>query len=140
MIQPAENDKAIGSTTMGKIKQVVTGLVLAGMAGMAWSGSGLRWLDNAPARHYSEADWAALSAGANRALDEAADGETLTWSNPDSDAHGTLTPLSTWQQDGMQCRAMRVVNHAGKLQAQSTYDYCRRADGTWGLASGKVRQ
>lgn len=95
----------------------------------------MRWLNNAPARHFTDQDWVILQQQTQQALGSAADGETVEWENPHSGAHGKLTPHATADYRGMPCRTMKTVNSAGGVSAESTFDYCQRPDGTWGLLS-----
>jgi surface antigen len=88
-----------------------------------------------PMSQMTEADIEILSSAADEALDEAADGETLHWQNPETGAGGALTPLSTSERDGMRCRRLRIANEAGGKTARSEFDFCRQDDGSWKVTS-----
>jgi hypothetical protein len=68
------------------------------------------------------------------AMDSTPDGETRRWANPSTQAHGDVTPLSTFTQDGLRCRMAEVGNAAGGRQSRSTYRLCKTADG-WRIFS-----
>ncbi len=89
------------------------------------------WLDTAPARYFTAQDWEALSQGVTDALEEAADGETLTWDNPTSGSSGQITVLRSYMQETAPCRSVRTRNRAGGLQGGAVYDFCQQPDGDW---------
>ena len=66
-----------------------------------------------------------------KSLDDAGDGEAVRWENATSGAGGLLTPLSTSERDGSVCRRLRIQNAVGGQSANSEFDFCRQADGTW---------
>ena len=65
----------------------------------------LRWLQYSPVGFFTDQDW-------NFLKDSAKDGETIEWSNPASNRHGSVTPLSTRQSSDRTCRDLKIVNHA----------------------------
>jgi surface antigen len=88
-----------------------------------------------PMSQMTEADIEILSSAADAALEEAADGETRHWENPETGAGGALTPLSTSERDGMRCRRLQIANEAGGKSARSEFDFCRQDDGSWKVLS-----
>ena len=107
--------------------------------GDAIASTELRWLNNAPARHFTEKDWQILMENVERVLSETPDGETVEWSNEESGAHGSLTPVSTGQYDGMPCRNLEMENHARNVSGTSNLEYCQRPDGSWGILQQSAR-
>jgi surface antigen len=107
--------------------------------GDAIASTELRWLNNAPARHFTEQDWRILIEHVERVLNETPDGETVEWTNEESGAHGLLTPGSTGEHDGMTCRNLEMENHARNVSATSNHEYCQRPDGSWGLLHQSAR-
>jgi surface antigen len=101
--------------------------------GEAIASTELRWLNNAPARHFTERDWELLMENVQRVLSETPDGETVEWANEKSGAHGSLTPMSSGERDGMTCRYLKMDNHARNVSATSNHEYCQRPDGSWGF-------
>lgn len=111
---------------------LVLSLIIAGTASQTVSAtSGLRFLEYSPARYFTEQDWELARQTTRKALDEVADGDSVSWENPETGHGGTLTPLSSSEKDGNRCRVLRVENHANKLEATGNFEYCRQADGTW---------
>jgi len=88
-----------------------------------------------PMSEMTEADIEILSSAADEALENAPDGDTRLWENPETGAGGALTPLSTSEQDGMRCRRLQIANEAGGKTARSEFDFCRQADGSWKVLS-----
>ena len=115
--------------------RLAAGLLLSVLAGTA-TASNLRWLDNSPARHFTDDDWELASDAARRALNEAADGETVSWENPRTGASGTLSPLSTLSRDGATCRRLQTSSSARGTTGGSVFEFCQRPDGTWGAVQG----
>lgn len=95
----------------------------------------MQWLDQSPARYFTDEDWNIAEKAADKALDTAKDGETVSWENPASGAYGTYTPVSTSTEQDMTCREVKVVNHAHKLDASSWLKFCQKPDGKWAIAS-----
>jgi surface antigen len=93
--------------------------------------SNLRWLDYSPARHFTDQDWEIATAAAREALNDKEDGVAVSWENPASKNHGTLTPLNTQQADNTTCRDLRIENHAGGLSGNVIYQFCQQPDGKW---------
>lgn len=78
-------------------------------------------------------------AAANRAVNQAHTapiGETITWRNPESRNHGTVTPVREGTSDsGRYCREFQQsVTVAGKTQ-QGYGIACRQPDGTWRIVN-----
>ena len=62
-------------------------------------------------------------------LDTGKDGETSTWSNPETKASGTIKPTKTFTKDGMRCRATEFTTSAGGERGASTWNLCSTKDG-----------
>ena len=88
-----------------------------------------------PISQMTGADIEILSSAAEEALENAPDGETRQWENPETGAGGALTPLSTSEEDGMRCRRLEIANEAKGKTARTEFDYCRQADGSWKVLS-----
>ena len=74
---------------------------------------GYGWLDTSPVRFFTDGDWEVLRGTARNALDNAADGTTASWKNPETDATGSVTVLNTYEEDGRKCRRTKFFNSAG---------------------------
>ena len=71
------------------------------------------FLEDAPVARFTDRDWALMEETSQKALDEAADGETHGWNNPESGAFGKtpriVEKLSTI--DGvLRVRDARIIN------------------------------
>jgi surface antigen len=77
------------------------------------------------------ADRAAIDRAENQAT-TADMGETITWNNPDSGNHGTITPVRDGSdKKGRYCREFRqTIEIGGKLE-EGYGTACRQADGSW---------
>ena len=110
---------------MNMLKTTLLPTLLIAGVGNAIASTELRWLNNAPARHFTEQDWDVLMENVQRVLDETPDGETVEWANEETGAHGSLTPASTGERNGMTCRSLEMENHARNVSATSNLEYCR---------------
>jgi surface antigen len=91
----------------------------------------LRWLQYSPSRFFTEKDWELAKSAARQALNEAKDRETVTWANPDTKSHGSLTPTSTNHKNGTKCRSLKIENHAKNISSGAVYRFCQQKDGKW---------
>ena len=76
-------------------------------------------------------DLALFQSNMREALEHEPDGTTRRWENPATGASGTLTPVSTYEQDGANCRRLEIVNTVQGVRGRSTFNMCKRADGAW---------
>jgi surface antigen len=123
---------------MGFLRTTLVALVTA--VALAFGGAGLafnevRLLNDAVVRDFSDKDWELAWGTVQEALSSAGDGETLTWENPETGAFGSATPSATTDRDGTVCRSLTMVNNARNQRGESTLEYCRKPDGTWGILS-----
>jgi surface antigen len=100
----------------------------------------LLWLNQSPARHFTDEDWDLAKEAASKALNTAKDGETVSWKSPTSDTHGSFTPLSTSTRQDTTCREVRTTNHARNLDGGSVINFCQQPDGDWALVSNNARK
>lgn len=71
-----------------------------------------------------------------QALEYNRTGQASTWSNPDTGAQGTVTPIRTYQTTtGQNCREYRHDVMVGDKREQVIGQACRQADGTWKVVS-----
>jgi surface antigen len=68
---------------------------------------------------------------AQRALETAKTGQTVTWKNPDSGHSGTVTPTKTVQTPSGYCRDYQATVEIEGKQEKATGRACRQPDGTW---------
>jgi surface antigen len=84
-----------------------------------------------PIRYMSEEDLAIFKAVVMRTLDQGADGVPSNWTNQNTGAHGTLTPLASFRQQSQDCRKLEVANSAGGRDNRSVFTLCKLPDGDW---------
>ena len=92
------------------------------------------FLEDAPVARFTDGDWALLEETSQKALDEAADGDTHGWNNPESGAFGTIQPLDSYERDGSRCRRTEIFNSAKGAFGTSRFDFCKQPDGSWKVA------
>jgi hypothetical protein len=91
----------------------------------------LKWLEHAPVRFFSDADWALATAAVDDALANPEDGTPVQWNNPDSGHRGSATALGTLKRDGRTCRQLALENEARGMSGRSVFLYCLQPDGEW---------
>ena len=79
-----------------------------------------------PMGHLKKSDVTIARAEIRKALDTGKDGETSSWSNPETKASGTIKPTKTFTKDGMRCRATEFTTSAGGERGASTWNLCSR--------------
>ena len=82
-----------------------------------------------PLGHLKKSDVTIARAEIRKTLDTGKDGETSTWSNPETKASGTIKPTKTFTKDGMRCRATEFTTSAGGERGASTWNLCSTKDG-----------
>jgi surface antigen len=104
-----------------------TGQVVATAAGTLLGA----WLGGSIGRTLDEKDRQASYDTDQDALENNADGETSSWSNPDTGASGSTTPVSSFQTAQGTCRTYeKTVINEGKAE-QASGRACRNSDGLW---------
>lgn len=108
-------------------------LILSSISFPAVSGN-WSWLDNSPIEAFTDSDWAMLKQTAREALDNGKDGETALWVNHDTGFSGSITPLNTFDNNGLPCRKTKFFNSADSMTGSSTFRLCKQDDGKWKIA------
>ena len=91
------------------------------------------FLGRGPLAHLKKEDIAIARAEIMKTLDNGADGQTQTWSNPTTKASGTIKPVKTFTKDGMRCRSAEFTTSAGGERGAITWNVCNTKDG-WNIA------
>jgi surface antigen len=104
----------------------VTLALSVAQASSPWS-----WLKDSPASRFTEQDWTLMRAAHAEALEYGADGSETRWENPDTGSTGSITPLTTTEGENGICREARIINRSGQASGNTTYRFCRQADGAW---------
>ena len=89
-----------------------------------------------PLSHLTKSDVEIARAEIRAALETTPDGHTRTWSNPATNASGTVTPIKTFTMKGMRCRSTEFTTYAGGERGQSKWNICKTKDG-WKVATGE---
>ena len=64
-------------------------------------------------------------------LDETSDGETLIWTNPDTQAGGSVKYLESRHKDESLCRRVEITNRAKGREGNGIYIFCKDASDKW---------
>jgi len=99
------------------------------------AGQNLLFLTDAPIQAMTPADRELFVRSMNRALDQTRDGDSLSWENPSTGARGTITPTSSWQDQGQPCRALQFDNQVKGRSGRSSFSFCKQSDGSWAIVS-----
>lgn len=96
------------------------------------------FLARGPLGHLTKSDVTIARTAIAKALDTGTDGQTYTWSNPETKASGTVKPTKTFTKDGMRCRATEFATSAGGERGASTWNlvpYQGRLEGCFAVKS-----
>ena len=112
---------------------------LAGAAGVAQparSGPRYWFLDSLGASDLAPADWALLRQNIQLALYELGDGESVGWTEPESEHSGSVRVISTVTEGDRQCRRLRVSVDVDAGSDDGVFELCRSGStGFWLLTS-----
>ena len=109
-------------------------LVTATPFAMAQNWVGL--LKNTPAELFDEEDLRLFLDTSRKALNEAPDGQTLTWENPKTRARGEITVRKSFESKGRPCKELQLRNQAGGRKGESNVSLCKVED-KWRLLSAQ---
>src|SRR3712207_8760066 len=123
------------------VARVRGGIVCAGALSISiWAvpapsdSAGLLFLKEAPIRFFSEEDRRLFKEAVLRTLEKVPNGKTSSWVNPATKSAGVMKPIRTYQDNGMRCRTLEILNRAGGRTGQeNAFDFCRRGEGQWKL-------
>jgi surface antigen len=101
-------------------------LTLAAGAGASMYG----FLDQGAIRYFRGDDAKLMAANLDAVLADPAHRPGRDWRNPQTGSHGSAVVLESFEHDGMQCRRVRVSNHARGVDDLTTADMCK-LDGAW---------
>ncbi len=109
-----------------KLTLLLSTALLATAAGASVYG----FLDQGAVRYFRGDDAELMMQNLNATLADPADGATQAWRNSATGSHGRAGVLKRFEHDGMDCRRVRVTNHARGIDDTATADMCN-VDGTW---------
>jgi surface antigen len=125
------NGKSQTITALSSHTIVCVALVALAAVGAPVLASNVQFLRDAPIAKMTKEDLALFQTNMHEALEQDADGTTRRWKNPNTGASGALTPVSTFDQNGVKCRRLEIVNSVQGLTGRSTLNMCKQTDGTW---------
>jgi surface antigen len=141
VVNPRIVAPVVFSSRRGTMKRTSTYcLAWIAVIGITFSGSVLAFnalfMSKGPLSHLTKSDIKIARAEIGAALETAPDGHTHTWSNPETKASGTVTPIKTFTMKGMNCRLMEFTSYVGGERGQSKWNLCKTKDG-WKIATGE---
>jgi len=92
------------------------------------------FMKDTPYGHFTKEDHKVFKAALRAALEEGTEGQARSWSNPKTEAGGEITPLKAFERASRKCRRVALSSKAKGRTAIGEYNFCRNADGKWGLA------
>ena len=119
------------STTCMRLAFLVAALV----ATTAASAANLGYMKDAPIARFTDQDMALFTETLNGVLDDGADGEARSWSNPDTKARGEIKAIKSFERSAAPCRRLAIKNWAKGRSASGQYNFCKKATGEWAPAS-----
>lgn len=136
--------QGISNETVGQVLGAGVGAVVGSQFG---SGTGRiiatavgtlagAWIGGELAKRLDNRDRAMMSNSTNQALANAPNGQTVSWSNPESGNAGSTTPISSYKApSGKNCRQFNQTVVAGGQQEARQGTACQQPDGSWQIAS-----
>jgi surface antigen len=92
------------------------------------------FMKDTPYGHFTKEDHKVFRTALREALEEGTEGQARSWSNPKTEAGGEITPLKSFERAKMKCRRAALSSKAKGRSASGEYNFCRNAEGKWGLA------
>jgi surface antigen len=114
----------------GSLAALVLAAAFAPAHAQVWSAL----LKDTPAEKFNDEDMRLFNEASDKALNDAAVGETVRWENPATRSRGELKVLQTFAWKEQPCRKIRMHNEAHGRKATSTLDLCRVSD-QWRMVS-----
>jgi len=113
------------------MKPWLTGLTIAALLTSTALAQNIGFLNKGPIAYLSEAEKAMLSEALNQALENSADGESVTWENPATGHNGLIKIIDTHEDYGTTCRTLRAHTNAGGREGGGIYRLCLSEDHSW---------
>jgi surface antigen len=111
-------------------KKILSLLCLAGLCSMNAFASNDWFMVNTAVGNFTEADARIFKQAVDTALSKYPDNKKLSWSNPNTKAHGYVIPFNTTKVNGMRCRELKIFNEAKTVDGKSQYKFCL-INGEW---------
>jgi surface antigen len=92
----------------------------------------LDFLSKSPVSYFNDEDIRLLKAAVTEVLDDSNVRATKNWSNPATGNSGKVEGRSAFKTaEGVECRRVRVTNHAKAVDGQGTYTVCKVPGEDW---------
>ncbi|MCP3667260.1 MAG: hypothetical protein GY696_32995 [Gammaproteobacteria bacterium] len=115
---------------------IVAITVMGGFSQQSWAARWL-WLENSSVYQFTDKDWDLLRGVVLGALNHGEDGKRAEWNNPDSGHSGSITPLDTFEREGMRCRKTKFVTASDIMTGRSEFLLCKIPSGEWKVAPSR---
>ncbi len=109
-------------------------LTITALLSSAATAQNIGFLSKGPIAYLSDEERTLLSETLNQALENAADGESVTWENPKSGHNGRIEILDTHEDYDTTCRTIRTHTSAAGREGGGVYRLCRADDESWQFA------
>jgi len=109
-------------------------LTLMTLLSVTAAAQNIGFLSKGPIAYLNDEEKAQLSETLNQALEDGADGETVTWENPDTGNNGRIEILDTHEDYGTTCRTIRTHTMASGREGGGIYRLCLADDDSWRFA------
>lgn len=111
-------------------------LLLAAIAATApASAQSMGAMKDGPIARFTEQDMQLFTKTLNGVLDDGADDEVRSWSNPDTKARGEVKVIKSFERAAAPCRRVAIKNEAKGRSASSQTNFCKQSTGKWAPAS-----
>ncbi|HZF24839.1 MAG TPA: RT0821/Lpp0805 family surface protein [Steroidobacteraceae bacterium] len=92
----------------------------------------LEFLKQSPISYFNDEDVRLLKEAVTQVMDDKNVRATKEWSNPNTGNSGKVEGRSAFKTaEGVDCRRVRVTNHAKAVDGQSTYTVCKAPGKDW---------
>jgi surface antigen len=115
--------------------RIVLAAVLAASAGGARAINEM-FAKDAPITRMTEEDFRIASGVMRHAFEDGRDGQEFGWQNPSTSASGTVTPVATFEKQGMKCRGAAFTITTRGETSRSEWNVCRTPGG-WKVVEGR---
>mgnify|MGYP001585241572 CR=1 FL=1 len=113
-----------------RIAAVVGVIAMLAVAATAQA-SGLGFMARGPMARFNNADMKLLNDAIEQARSAKDIGTAVEWANDKTGSSGSVTPVREFEERGLTCRDLRVVNRHRQLESSGVFAMCQRKDGTW---------
>lgn len=122
------------------MKYWLTGLLISALLATPATAQNIGFLSKGPIAYLNDDEMALLKETLRQALENGADGETVTWESPKTDHNGQIELLDTHDDYGTTCRTIRTHTFAGGREGGGIYRLCRADDDSWRFAPRRRNQ